>query len=416
MRALIKEVPPATGKVSPFSIFWNDADQAAIRRAGERALEKVSKTKTGALFAMIQDDVERIEDNARQYVMSKLFTNPDVQRPIFPRPPNLMAMYHPASGFVRWVPGEVRRPYFAPVLDHESAFLEYRTELWRQHIEKQAAEAEAAALAALTDEQRRAHVLRQIATARAIEPDEIASGIVVYEGPKDTGAGLAIADTDNWYTVMRKVAKVVAESEFGKAVLAVRDNVTKSDNEVVAKTFEASGEVRDMFSTLRSKLLPETETAVTITAVRQRIPQFDIDEFVVYMEKTFVPVLLAMIQMRDFKDINDMCTDGMAQLLVQQARARQAANQTQHLQVLDIKRVELHEALLDGQEPQLRFLFGVHQLLYVIDEKTNAVVEGSEFDSMLAYYDLLMVLSESGATNRSWRCARFQMVSQQPTW
>jgi hypothetical protein len=125
-----------------------------------------------------------------------------------------------------------------------------------------------------------------------------------------------------------------------------------------------------------------------------------------------------VLESREFAMLPSLCTDGVVTQIAAVHRARQAAGQTQRLEILDIKRIELHEGLMDGQEPQLRFMVGVTQLLFVL-EKGGSVVEGSESDPMLAYYDCLMVINPDGPTSllrRGFRCARLQLVSQQPTW
>jgi hypothetical protein len=412
-----------------------------------RVRDSMQARRYGAWALETNDEAERVAHNLRSTMLRSVIKDPLVVPPNFP-PPSEGMSYAPAAALSRFLPAPLRNRVFQEVMASESAVLEERAAIWRAHI-RDALKSKRDAFEALKNEPLRSKSKRAGRTAadapaeappmkftseaakehaqqaKFIPANETATGIVVVGQVRDgdssdTGSQIAVSDGPGSAAgaLAQLVGALFRRSAAGKTALAVRDKITKSDNEVVAKTFEAMGEVRDTVQMLKTKLLPETETALAIGAVRARMPNFEPESFSNYLETDFMPVLFRVIEQREFDMLKRLCTDGVVTQITSLHRARQAAAQTQRLEILDIKRIDLHEGILDGQEPQLRFMVGVTQLLFVLD-KEGKVVEGSEADPMLAYYDVLMVINPDGPTpalRRGFRCARLQLISQQPTW
>jgi hypothetical protein len=416
---------------APLVSVWHDfprAEQRArlaeFRAALARTRDAANALRFGGWLVQVNDEADRVAHNLRSTLLRAVIKDPLLVPPNFPRP-SAPPAFAPAIALARITPAPLRNSLFQADMATEGAVLEERAARWNEHI-RAAREAKGETSAAPSTATLESATAKEHAQqSKFIAANETATGIVAVGQVRDGNSGdptsqIAVAEPigNVWQASTKLFGEVLGSTRAGQAALAVRERVTKSDNEIVAKTFEALGEVRDSVQLLKTKLIPETETALAIGAVRARMPNFEPDSFASYLENDFFPMLFKVLESREFAMLPSLCTDGVVTQIAAVHRARQAAGQTQRLEILDIKRIELHEGLMDGQEPQLRFMVGVTQLLFVLD-KGGSVVEGSESDPMLAYYDCLMVINPDGPTSllrRGFRCARLQLVSQQPTW
>ena len=228
---------------------------------------------------------------------------------------------------------------------------------------------------------------------------------MAVSGPEDekdeAGGALAVQDESTWLDRLGSdLRDRVLASRIAKPIIAGAEKLRDSDAEMVVRTREAAGELHETFNKVKTKVLEQSETALAINAAKQSLPDFDVEIFSeevnfgvgssvcvslkplfdsmrVQLETIFVPKLLRAYYEEDMVLLRKLCADPIFTQFQALSKQRKAAKQRLIGEVLDVKRIELYEGLLDGQEPVLKFSFDVHLREAIVNEEGD-VVEGDE--------------------------------------
>jgi len=208
------------------------------------------------------------------------------------------------------------------------------------------------------------------------------------------------------------------ESKPIKYLSGIQQSIEESDNEVVQRSLEVASEARDGLSSLRSRSLPETETALAIKKIRELDPNFDIHDFTDLLSETIPRFLYANTE-GNADLLRAMCGDSQFHQLFKSIKERQAQNIRYKSMIQQVRNFELREAILDGQEPILAFYFISNQSEYFLDAKGD-VIEGSEDDIYSFHYLVMLQYDSDGPTAENplgWRIQKFVRAAKfGPIW
>lgn len=164
-----------------------------------------------------------------------------------------------------------------------------------------------------------------------------------------------------------------------------QQRVEDSDSELVQRSLEVGSEAKDLITGFRARLLPETETALAIRQIRSFLPEFDIEDFGDTLRHDFIPRLLRANVAGELDVLKAMCGDAQFRQIMMAVQERKKAGYRYLSTVVDIRPVELQEAVLDGQEPKLVYMFAAHQTQCVLNAKGD-IVEGAEDEVFAIHY------------------------------
>jgi predicted lipid-binding transport protein (Tim44 family) len=111
--------------------------------------------------------------------------------------------------------------------------------------------------------------------------------------------------------------------------------------------------------------------------IRQMDPSFDPDELVTWARGVYLDVQTSM-KSRDLTGLRDRLTPEIATQLQTQCDELRAARQTNLVERIDLRRVEVTEAWQETGRDYVTIYFAASMLDYTVDDSTGAVVQGSK--------------------------------------
>ncbi|KNC78775.1 hypothetical protein SARC_08803 [Sphaeroforma arctica JP610] len=173
--------------------------------------------------------------------------------------------------------------------------------------------------------------------------------------------------------------------------------------------------ITDVVADGLSGMFKESEMITVLREICKQDPDFEREEFIEHAHKSLIPVLLESYFNQDLQTLEAWCSEPTYNVLASNIKLKKDAGHTVDVKILDIRDVDIFNAMMMEQGPVLTVTCMVQQIT-VEKDKAGKVVDGDPDAIEDVLYAFAFCREEGTYGKAAWRVMDFAMHMRRSTW
>eukprot|EP01134_Creolimax_fragrantissima_P000281 CFRG0281T1 len=173
--------------------------------------------------------------------------------------------------------------------------------------------------------------------------------------------------------------------------------------------------ITDVIADGVSGMFKESEMITVLREICKQDPDFEREDFIEYAHKSLIPVLLESYFSEDLVTLEAWCSEPTYNVLASNIKQRKDIGHTVDVKILDIRDVDIFNAMMMEQGPVLTVTCMVQQITVEKDKK-GKIIDGHPDTVEDVLYAFAFCREEGTYGKGAWRVMDFAMHMRRATW